>query len=193
MILLTDLYLKAFGVKGLFLPKMDTKPRVGDSVYYDDIDVYDKNIGQDEREYDIKSIFGTAIHMPIKIGDYWLPNEPLITLTGGKNIVKTVVAGLEGTVKEEISTNDYGIVIKGIITNDQSDDYPEADVAALRKICTAPGMHDVVNKLFRIFLINNIVIESYNIFGIAGHQSQQAYQINAWSDRPVELILREGV
>jgi len=193
MISLKDLYYKAFGVRGSTYPDFETKPKVKDSVAHDEIDTYATSIDQDDESYEIKSIFGTQIHMPVKIDNYWLPNEPLVTLTGGKNIVKTVVAGLEGTVKEEISTNDYMIVIKGIITNEQSDDYPEEDVAKIREICEASGMHDVVNKLFRIFGINNIVIESYNIFGIAGHQSQQAYQINAWSDRPVELILREGV
>ncbi|MFK5855374.1 MAG: DUF6046 domain-containing protein [Bacteroidota bacterium] len=193
MISIKALYIKVFGSHGRALQDFETEPHVNDPVYVDDIDVYSNSIDEDDGNYDIKSIFGTPIHMPVKIGDYWLPNEPLVTLTGGKNIVKTVVTGLVGTVKEEVSTNDYQITIKGIIVNEESDDYPEADVAKLREICQTPGMHDVVNKLFRIFLIDNIVIESYNIYGIAGEQSQQAYQINAWSDRPVELILREGV
>ncbi|MDP2723208.1 MAG: DUF6046 domain-containing protein [Bacteroidales bacterium] len=193
MIAIIDLYYQAFGIKGGAYPKFDTNSSVPDSVYIDDMDVYGNTIGIDENKYSVKSIFGTPIHMPFKIDDYWLPNEPLVTLTGGKNIVKTVVTGLKGTVKEEISTNDIMIVIKGIVTNDDNDDYPEADMSNIRKLCEAEGMRSVVNKLLRIYGVDNIVIESYNIFGIAGHQSQQAYQINAWSDRPVELILREGV
>lgn len=185
---ISQLYLQVFGVFGKRMPQFETEARVEEARSNGSIDTFSAK-EQSERN----SIFGTPIFMPCKIDDYWLPNEPLITITGGKNIVKTVVAGLEGTVKEEISTNDKLIVIKGIITNDDSDDYPEADVSKIREFCDASGSRKIVSPICRIFSIHEIAIESYNIFAIEGHQSQQAYQINAWSDRPVELILKEGL
>jgi hypothetical protein len=96
-------------------------------------------------------------------------------------------------VKEEINTKDYIITIRGIIVNEKSNDYPKTEAGKLRAICEAQGSHKVVNKLFTIFGIDQIAIENFNIFGIAGEQSQQAYQINAVSDRPVELVIREGM
>jgi purine-nucleoside phosphorylase len=170
---LSALYFQAFGIFGKKPPDMEV------------MSVNEKA--------DMKSIMGTPIFMPFKIDDIWLPNEPLVTITGGKKIIRTVVAGLKGSVKEEICLNDYMVVIRGIIINNDSDDYPDEEVGEIRGLCEAEGSREIVNKLCRIFGINSIAIESYNIFGIAGHQSQQAYQINAWSDRPVELVLKEGL
>ncbi len=190
---LQTLYNKVFGISGRRYPDFDTDQKVPLPEFADAtaLNIYGKGLNKDN--YELKSIFGTPLFMPCKIDDFWLPNEPLITITGGKEIVKTVVAGLKGTVKEEISTKDYIITIRGIIVNTDNDDYPEYEVEKLRTICEKQGSHKVVNKLFRIFGIDEIAIENYNIFGIAGHQSQQAYQINALSDRPVELVIKEGL
>ena len=185
---LQTLYNKVFGIQPRKYPEFDTKIKVLPGEQPGDITVYSET-----KDNSIMSIFGQPISMPIKIDDVWLDHEPLITLTGGKNIVKTVVAGLKGTVKEEINDNDYLIVIKGIITNGNSNDYPEAQVNELRHILEAKGSHKVVNKLLKIFGIDEMVVEHFNIFGIEGHQSQQAYQISGWSDRPVELVIKEGL
>ncbi len=153
-----------------------------------------KNIAvYDENDPELKSIMGTPIFMPCKIDGYLLPNEPLITITGVQTIVKTKVTGLKGTVKELISQDDFRVVIKGIITNDVDDNYPAEEVEKLKAICKKQESLEIINKLTGIFEIPRIAIESYDVFGIEGHQSQQAYQINAISDRAVELIIREGL
>ncbi len=185
---LQTLYPHFFGIEFRRYPEFDTTQQVLPYLPASNMPVFETTT-----DNELKSIFGTPIFMPLKIDDMWLPNEPLITLTGGKNIVRTVVTGLKGTVKEEINTDDYLIVIRGIITNDTSDDYPEAIVSQLRHICEAQGSHQVVNKLLKIYGIDQIVMEHYQIFGIEGHQSQQAYQISAWSDRTVELVIKEGL
>jgi len=190
---LTTLYNQIFGIRGSRYTDFDTKQHVSllESADANALSSYEQDFNTDN--FEMKSIFGTPLFMPCKIDDFWLPNEPLITLTGGKEIVKTVVAGLKGTIKEEISVKDYTITIRGIIVNTENDDYPEVEVGKLKAICEKQDSHKVVNKLFRIFGIDEIAIENYNIFGIAGHQSQQAYQINALSDRPVELVIKEGM
>lgn len=185
---LQTLYKKAFNIQPKHYPEFDTKDKVLPYETPDKIDVYYQG-----KSNALMSVFGTPISMPFKIDNIWLDNEPLVTLTGGKKIVKTVVAGLKGTVKEEINDNDYLIVIKGIITNGNSDDYPEPTVSELRYVLEQKGSHKVVNKLLKIFGIDEMVIEHFNIFGIEGHQSQQAYQISGWSDRPVELVIKEGL
>ncbi len=190
---LKTLYNQAFGLNLFRYPKFDTEQKVPLPEFADAtaLDIYSQSLNKDS--YEMKSIFGTPLFMPCKIDDFWLPNEPLITLTSGKEIVKTVVAGLKGTIKEEIASKDYIITIRGIIVNTENDDYPEYEVGKLRTICEKKDSKKVVSKLFRIFGIDEIAIENYNIFGIAGHQSQQAYQIDALSDRPVELIIKEGL
>ena len=190
---LKTLYNQVFGLNLFKYPKFDTDQKVPLPAFADAtaLDIYSQGLNKDN--YEMKSIFGTPLFMPCKIDDFWLPNEPLITLNGGKRIVKTVVAGLKGTVKEEIATKDYLITIRGIVVNNDTNDYPEDEVGKLRTLCEKQGSHTVVNKLFRIFGIDEMAIENYNIFGIAGHQSQQAYQIDALSDRPVELVIKEGL
>ena len=125
---------------------------------------------------------GSPFFMPLKIDDYWLPVEPIITLVSNKLVVKTQMTGLRGSVKEEISTDDWIITIRGIVINDNENDYPYADITKLRLLCESLGSKRVVNRLLASFDINDIVIESY-----------QWYTINALSDRPVELTLKEGL
>ena len=114
-------------------------------------------------------------------------------MSGSKKIVKTVITGLEGEVIEEIARNAYQVTIRGVITNEEDDNYPTDPVSELRRLCELEGPRRIVNKLTTIYNITQIQIESWDKYGIAGEQSEQAYQINAWSYRPVKLVLRKGI
>lgn len=139
------------------------------------------------------SMLGTPIFMPLEIDGYQLPNEPLISVTGSKYVVKTVVQGIKGTVKEEISTGDYNINIKGVIVNEQSDEFPSDEVRQIRALFEKPGALPVKSAFLSLFGIDRIVLLQPTFHGVEGHQSQQSYQIMAISDRPLELIMREGI
>lgn len=148
------------------------------------IDVYSSNDAYK------KSIMGTKIFFPLSLDGYDMPNEPMISVTGNKVVVKTVLAGVQGTVKEEISVDDYQVTIEGIAINDDSDDYPEEIVQKIINICEKPGRIKVVSDLMKLFNVQWLVIESYNFQGIEGHQNCQSYTLNCVSDRPVPLVFK---
>jgi hypothetical protein len=183
---LIDIYVRAFGRRETFAA-VDATGRV---------EARDHGYGIDlpyEPEADDTSLLGTPIFMPLEIDGYRMPNEPIITVTQTKLIVKTVVQGIKGTVKEEISMGDYNINIKGIIVNEESDEFPGDDVRRIRSLVEKTGALPVKSPFLSLFGIDRIVIEQSTFQGIEGHQSQQAYQLMAVSDRPLELIMREGL
>jgi hypothetical protein len=141
--------------------------------------------------YEGESVFGTPLFMPCKLEDYWLPNEPLITISGQKTIIKTILTGVKGTVKELINEDDYVIKIQGIIVNEQSDDLPEDAIRKLRLILEKRDNIDISNRLLTLFDIHQVAIESFSFPGIEGQQNCQAYEINCISDWPIDLILKQ--
>ena len=182
------LYLQVFGFYGRKVPGLSDQFNInhGDGV---EMDVF----SMQNQKNAMESVFGDPIYMPVKLGEMWLPNEPLISLTGSKRIVKTVISGLKGEVIEEMSMNAYQVTIQGVVTNEESDDYPGSIVGDLRELFEREGPLKIVNKITALHGIHQIQIESWNIFGIAGAQSEQAYQVMAWSYRPVELVIKEGI
>ncbi len=134
---------------------------------------------------------GTPYFMPTKLDDLWLPNEPLVTINGQNTIVKTVLVGIKGTVKELIGSDDYSIKIQGIIINEKDDDYPETELRALRTILEKRDSVKVFNRLLTFFGIDQVAIEGYSFPGIEGYQHMQPYEITCISDWPLDLILKD--
>lgn len=186
-----QIFFRAFG----FYPSINTVNRVEPIDGVDAIDVLkspnDDLIGPQPADY--YSCFGTPIFFPLKIDGHLLPNEPLITVTGSKKIIKTVVSGLKGTVKEEIGLGDYNVNVKGVVINENSDEFPEDEVRKIKNLFEKPGALEVKSPFLALFGIDMIVLQRCTFSGIAGEQSQQAYQFNAISDRSVELVIKEGV
>lgn len=179
------LYQQAFGYVGLPYPQKNG--------------VISVDIGEDNEQIPVKddalyngvSVFGTPLFMPCQLDDYILPNEPIITINGQNTIVKTILTGVKGSVKEMINSDDYVIKIQGIIVNEDSDDYPEDDVRKMRKILEKGDVVDISNRLLTLFDIHQVAIESFIFAGIEGNQNCQAYEIACISDWPVDLILKE--
>ncbi len=115
----------------------------------------------------------------------------LMTVSMTKNIIKTSIQGMNGTVKEYISDGDYAINIKGAIINDKnSNEYPEDDVLTLIEICKKQKNIRVVSKFLENFDITDIVIENYKLEAKEATNNIQFFDINAVSDTPQELIFR---
>ncbi len=183
---LIAIYQSVFGYKGIpQLIPVNTLNRVEKE------DADDITVNEGAQYSDLKSAMGVPLFMPLKIDGIWLPNEPIITISGQNTIVKTVIAGAKGTVKEWISADDYSIKIQGLIINEQSDDYPEEMVRKIRTICEKRESVEVDNRLLTMFDIHQVVIESYSFPGVAGDQDVQAYEITCLSDWPLDLILKE--
>lgn len=184
---LIQLYQQAFGYRGL--PQIyppDVINRVPEPVDYNDFTAL-----EDRTDTELMSSMGVPLFMPTKLGDVWLPNEPLITINGQNIIERTKLVGIKGTVKEDIATDDYIIKIQGIIVNEQSNDYPEDQVRQIRQIIEQKAVK-ISNRLLTIFDIHDCVISAYKFDGIEGHQDCQVYELTCLSDWPVELILKQN-
>lgn len=162
-----------------------------------DIAVWDDStlVGSGLRKSDLT---GSVFRMPLTIidpdgEDFTFAVEPLISVTSRKIVIKTPMPQLGGTVKEEVMEDDYSITIRGTLINEDNDDYPFDQVAALEALKRRTGGLEVVNKLLNLgFGIMRMTIEQIAYEAQAGSQSMQGFVISAVSDRNVELVISEG-
>lgn len=162
-----------------------------------DIAVWDDStlVGSGLRKSDLT---GSVFRMPLTIidpdgEDFTFAVEPLISVTSRKIVIKTPMPQLGGTVKEEVMEDDYSITIRGTLMNEDNDDYPFDQVAALEALKRRTGGLEVVNKLLNLgFGIMRMTIEQIAYEAQAGSQSMQGFVISAVSDRNVELVISEG-
>ena len=181
-----ELYEKAFGhtpVRGMgpLIP-------VGDGTW--PVPPYEVETEQLVKNYQ-ESMMGTPVMFPMKLDGYDMPNEPMAHVTGNKIIVKTQVAGVQGSVKELISEDDYMVTIEGLIINEDGDDFPEEITRRIIEICQKPKAVKVQSDFLAMFDIHYLAIENYNFQGVPGAQNVQSYTINGMSDRPLTLELKQ--
>jgi len=138
-----------------------------------------------------KDILGRPFYSQVKINDIWLPNEPLLTVSGSKTIVKTAVAGRAGTVKELISANDYNLKIQGIIINSNGSGYPEEDVMRLHELFKIGKTVKIESRLLDIIGVNTFVIESFSLPHVQGRINIQPYELNCVSDDEFDVFFNE--
>lgn len=133
---------------------------------------------------------GVFYYTPTSLNGVQLPNEPLIAINGGKKVVSTALAGntKRGKVKEIINTEDYTITLRGVIINEDSEDYPWDEVEALKDICEMNEAISIVNAITNIFEIENVVITNYSFPEMVGRPNMQAYSITMLSDEDFVLI-----
>jgi hypothetical protein len=117
----------------------------------------------------------------------------LIDVSQQKQIIKTNIQGVSGTVKEYISKGDYQITIRGALVSPSSLRYPEEEVAQLKEYLEAETAIGVASRfLDDVFNIQTIVIESFSFPQVEGTQNVQLFEISAVSDDPIELtVLRK--
>lgn len=136
-------------------------------------------------------MLGTPIHMPVTINGLELPNEPLVTITGEKKIIRTSLTGVKnnanivrrGTIKELINTNDYKIKITGRMVQDSgSNTYPTRVLGALKDLFETRSSVEIDSLLTGLFNIYRIAIVRINLPGEAGMLNNQFYEISAYSD-----------
>ncbi|PIB28919.1 hypothetical protein BFP77_08355 [Maribacter sp. 4U21] len=140
-----------------------------------------------------KDLLGRPFFMDCTIDGVRLPNEPLITISGRKNIVETIIVGSErkGTVKEFISAEDYKIKIEGLCIDPANKVYPEEQVRQIIDVCERAEPLGFTNAFAALFRIGSIVIKDYGFGNMKGKPYSQSYYIDAVSnyDYRVELLL----
>lgn len=160
----------------------------------------------------IKSLFRAKgnfgqIRMPLEVqipgGKVWqmLPNEPLLTIKGRKEIVKTTISrgrdkrgyAKKGSVKEVIYMDDYDITIDGIIIGENEDELPEDDIMKVHGICEYGLSLYVRHQMLNLLGINMLVIADFEFPTEAGEgENVQKYKLIAMSDEDFEEELLNG-
>jgi len=110
----------------------------------------------------------------------------LITVDQANIVVKDKVQGLDGSIKQTVSEDDWIINVKGVIIGGP-DIYPRQVVSDLFRTLKSKLEIRINNWYLNQFGIYNIVIENRKFPMEAGLYSQQIFEFNAVSDTPVEL------
>lgn len=159
--------------------------------------IKDSNMSKD-------GLLGVACSCPMKIktegdSEYWqLPIEPVVSITCKniivrRNILKTGNKDItrRGSVKELWTQDDYQVNISGMLIGEDEDELPENDLIRLKNMCENRGVLEVESKLFTIFNITKIAVESYD-FPFTKGMNNQMFTIKGYSDDfSVEQLLVE--
>lgn len=147
------------------------------------------------------SVLGTPRYFAITIGGVTLPNEPLIRVSGAKNIVVTDIAGGDDAVVEMIGRQRWKIQIQGYAVREGAardrpagglvpDDYPEEWLRKLVALYNQNEALDCQCQLLSYFNITRLLIEDIDIAAVPGAHGYFPYQINASSDRSALASLK---
>ena len=135
--------------------------------------------------YETSTDFGVNA---IRIVSNFVFETALIEINQTKNIVKTSIAGLNGTVKEYMSNGDYIINLKGVIVGDVANQRPDRNkLNYLVAFLNAPLSLPISCSFCEEFKINNVVIESYRLGQREGARNVIDIDINMISDSPIQL------
>lgn len=121
-------------------------------------------------------------------------NDVVASVTQAKNIVKTVLVGRAGTVKEYISDGDYQIDLTvGVVATDGGvivDEYPKEGMKELLRFLDKEEAIEVHSDFLDLFNITELVVERYS----ASQNTQGNYQtvtVNALSDEEYSVVSRD--
>lgn len=183
---LTSAYLRTFGFTALPYSALSTKTEVTEA------DAFDTEQDNAPRAEDT-GLLGVPIHLPCTIGDFRLPNEPMVELSSQRRIVTTDIDGNDGSFKELYSNGDMAVTIRGILVDDDNPDaYPEEQVRRLRNVLEARKHVKLTNRLAAMWNIEHVAVESYSFPAVPGELGMQGYEIRALSDKEFALNLRES-
>lgn len=149
-----------------------------------------------------KSVLGTPIYEQINLSyvdekskktiiDYTFPGWPLVSFSGGNEIIKTFIKGKPGgTVKEFIYEDDYSVTIRGFLINEQEQSFPEADFQELAQICKCRLPLTVTSQVFNLLDIHALIIERYRFPEVEGYPNMQPFELECLSDAPAILEIK---
>ncbi len=170
-------------------------------------EIFFRNIPQQSTSRDDSigtSVLGTPIQSNIifQAGDYIDNNDQtqtweelkydavLITVTQAKKIIRTEIAGKNGTVKEYIGLDDYTVQVNGVIAG-LNGVHPKDEIAKLKAMLDAPVPIAVSCAYLQNLGITNLVVDSYEIAQQEGGYSYQQFSITFIDDIPTELRISD--
>lgn len=131
-----------------------------------------------------------VVTAPQKI--YTFPDWPLFDITGQDIITKTMMTKKKGSVKEFITEDDYSIIIRGILINYESQEYPEQLFQDLLQVIKSKKTLGVTSQVLNLLDIHNLVIERHSFPSSEGFQNIQPFELECISDEPVELQIKNA-
>ena len=202
---LGQLFRTAFGVSPIYIVEPLGKP---EEIKIEGFNpsLKDDFINEDQV---LKSVYGTPIIFPVQFrgGDYpiydwygkpkmkryddlWLPATTMVDFSRAKNVIKTNVLGLNGTVKEVFGFDDWQIRIRMLCINDNK--YKAREYAdMLQDWFEIAGGINVFGSIFSKKEIYNIVIENIDIKSVTGSPDVIPIELSAVSNEPVEIFLNK--
>lgn len=189
------LYTQAFGAGvGLPFPVIDARENAIVQEGFDGLTVV-PGVAVDpplKGDFNFKSPYGASYHLPVKMGSspvktaqYQLPNEPIMSIKGSKMLKVTPIRRGKGrgTVKEERGLNDYQITIRGLAINETSNEYPEAQIKEIRKICESEGVIYITSYLTGLYNVTKVSVKDFDFPRFPGNSMRvQPYVIECISD-----------
>lgn len=138
----------------------------------------------------IHSVMPMRLKRPADKEWFLLPLEPLVSISGKNTIIRRKVAKskLNGTIKERWSQDDYEITIQGVVSGSDESKYPENYLRKLVELFDERQAVEVEQEILQVFGIHYLAIESANFPHTKGLNNQN-YEIKAYSDNPVELLI----
>ncbi len=117
-------------------------------------------------------------------------NDAIVTINSTKNIVKTSLIGLDGTIKEYINMGDYDISISvGIIAVKNGvivDEYPMEGMQVVKSFLSVNEALEVRSVFLDVFGINRMVVTGFSAKQET-HSNRQTIDIKALSDVNYEI------
>jgi len=114
----------------------------------------------------------------------------LIDVSQQKQIIKTPIQGVSGTVKEYISMGDYQVKVRGALVDQSAQRYPQEQTQQLREFLEVEDSIGIASRFLNdIFEVHKLVIESFSFPQVEGFQNVQLFEFSAISDDPIELTV----
>ena len=172
-----------FGIKKFGTPVFDSlyikAPEYYEFTYNEQTKVYKQNenpesLGNNKQDGSSQGLFVEGV---------------IIEANLARNVVTTQVSGYNGgTIKEFISNGDWNITIRGFVSTNYADLYPEEDTRLLQLYSKAPISLKVTSRFLNKYLdINNIVITGLNLFQQQGLRNIQYFEMTCLSDTPFTI------
>lgn len=156
-------------------------------------DDYSMNTGDTVQP--VLSMFGTPVFCDVILetqngGVRLQLLDVLLVVNQQKNIVKTVVQGRSGTVKEYIAEGDFDVRLAGRLVKPFSRAYPKEDMADMIALVRANEPLKVTCRYLQLFGIFELVVEGYSFPQREGFQNIQLFDLQCCSDEPIQLQRR---
>ena len=155
----------------------------------------------ERREFNIKgSPFyglnnnGNEVFLPIWLikadGSKFMLQNTVSSIVSKKTIVETMLVNQQGSVKEEISMDDWEINVKGIIVSPDGD-YPDQQVFDLKELYKLGESLEIENARTSILLEDNerVVIKNFKLPELKRMKNVQAFEMDLVSDIEFKLII----